>query len=685
MSQSKATILLTTLVLGCASGGPPPTPGPTPVAPVAATVSSKSPANAPMWADAGQVLAACDDTVRRSEERVAALKAGGAPTTEAGLEPYNAVLFELERVASTAELIAATHPDHGVRGAAEVCDQAMKRFRTEVTLDRALYEVLSAIDTSKMTPGAQRFVAKTLREFRRAGVDKDPATRDRLRALDGQMVKLRQDFSRRIRESRGWIEVPAAALKGMPQDFITSHPADEEGVVELTTDYPDFFPIETYATDEKVRERLYRAFLNRAYPANDDTLMKLVSARHEYANLLGFPSWTAFMADDKMIASAEAIEAFIQDIAEAVRPRVKKELASLLAYKRKENRGAKAVQVWDRFFYVQKVRKAQYGFDAEAVRNYFEYGRVSEGVMGLFGELFGLRFEPDPSAPVWHPSVTAWRVFEGDRLVGRFFLDMHPRADKYEHAAMFPLGIDRSEGMVPMAALVCNFPDPKASSGPALLDHGQVRTFFHEFGHIVHHLLATSSPWANQAGISVELDFVEAPAQLFEEWAWDARVLGRFARHVDTGEAIPAEMVDKMRASEEFGKGIDLMRQVYFAALSAQLHARDPKTLDLPRFQREMMKAYSPYPYPEGTYGYASFTHLEVYSSMYYTYQWSLTLAKDLMTRFRQDGLLDKDTARGYADAVLRPGGSKSARQLVEDFLGREPNLEAYRSWLGAN
>ena len=637
-----------------------------------------------MWSDAGRVLAECDDAVRRAEERVAALKASGAPSTAAGLEPFNAVLFELDRVASTAELIAATHPDHGVRGSAEVCNQAVVHLRGEVTQDRALYEVLTAVDRSKLDPGAARFVAKAMREFQRAGVDKDQATRDRLRALDELMVKLRQDFGRRIRESGGWIEVPAAALTGMPKDFIIHHPPNEEGLVELTTDYPDYFPVQTYAADEAVREALYREFLNRAYPDNDATLRRLVAARHEYATLLGYPSWTAYMADDKMIQTAEAIDAFIRDIDAAVRPRMKAELAALLARKRRDVPEAKAVQVWDRFFYVQKVRKEEYGFDAEAVRKYFEYDRVRGGVMEVFAELFGLRFEPDPTTPVWHPSVSAWRMYEGERLAGRFFLDMHPRADKYEHAAMFPLGVDRSAGLVPMAALVCNFPEPRGTSGPALLDHGQVRTLFHEFGHALHHLLATSSPWANQAGITVELDFVEAPAQLFEEWAWDARVLARFARHVDTQEPIPAEMVDKMRASEAFGKGVDLMRQVYFAALSAELHARDPEQLDLPRLQREMMSAYSPYPYPEGTHGYASFTHLDVYSSMYYTYQWSLSLSKDLMTRFAQAGLLDVDTARAYADAVLRPGGSRDARALVRAFLGREPDLEAYRAWLGA-
>lgn len=643
----------------------------------------RSAADIPMWVDAGAVLEACDSAVLRSERRIAALITAGSATSEDGLKPLNKTLFDIDRVKVTAELIAAVHPENLVRGAAEVCAQALSKVKSEISGDHDLYTVMRTVDGSKMSAGAQRFLSKVLKDFTRSGVDKAPATRARLRALDAEIVRLRQDFSRRIRESRGWIAVPTASLAGLPKDFIESHPPDWQGLVELTTDYTDFFPVVTYASEEAVRRNLYRAFLNRAHPENGQVLGRLLAARAEYAQLLGFDSWTAYMADGKMIGSAEAIDRFIRDISQAARPKMEQELKTLLTRKKKDDPKATAIEVWDRFYYVQRIRDEKYGYDTQAVRKYFSSDQVVQGGMALFGELFGLRFEREPRVRTWHHSVTVWNAYEGDWLVGRFFLDMHPRPDKYEHAAMFPMGVDHEDGQLPTAALVCNFPDPRRTNGPALLDHSQVRTFFHEFGHIVHYLLATSSPWANQAGITVELDFAEAPAQLFEEWAWSTEVLQRFAKHVDTGEPIPAELVAKMRGSQEFGKGVELMRQVYFTALSAYLHQADPETLNLTRFQEKMMRRYSPYAYPEGTHGYASFGHLEVYSSMYYVYQWSLSLAKDLWTRFEQGGLLNPKLARAYADAVLRPGGSEDAAALVRDFLGRAPNLTAYRRWLG--
>ncbi len=682
LAPTKTLTIALALGLGCAS--PKPATNTAPAALAASEAPKAVTIEGPMWASAKSVVSTCDEVARRSQQRIAALVAKGSVRTDDDLKPYNRALFDLDRVQVTAELIAAVHPENSVRGAAEVCSQALSKAMTDISRDRALYDVLQATNPSAMPKGAQRFLSKVLKGFLRAGADKDKETRSRLRTLDAEIVRLRQDFSRRIRESRGWIAVPQDALAGLPKDFIENRPPDWQGLVELSTSYTDFFPVVTYAHDEGVRRNLYRRFLNRAHPENDQVLKRLLGARAEYAQLLGFDSWTAYMADDNMIGSADAIDRFIRDVSQAARPKMQEELKDLLRRKKKDDPKATAIEVWDRLYYVQRIRDEKYGFDAREVRKYFSSDQVVQGGMEFFGELFGLRFEREAGLLTWHHSVTVWNVYEGDWLVGRFFLDMYPRPDKYGHASMFPMGVGHEDGNLPTAALVCNFPDPRRTTGPALLDHKQVLTFFHEFGHIVHYLLATSSPWANQAGMTVEADFREAPALLFEEWAWKTEVLQRFAKHVDTGEPIPAELVEKMRASQEFGKGVKLMRQVYLTALSAYLHQADPSKLDLSWFQEKMMRRYSPYAYPEGTHGYASFGHLEVFSSMYYVYQWSLSLVKDLWTRFEEQGLVSPKLAKAYADAVLRPGGSKDAARLAQDFLGRPPNLEAYRAWLGA-
>ncbi len=498
------------------------------------------------------------------------------------------------------------------------------------------------------------------------------------------MVRVGQAFSRTSRNDSRTIEVDAKLLDGLPADFIAGHKPNAEGKVKLSTDYPDFFPVQKYAKSEALRKQLYVEFLSRGYPQNDDNLKKLLELRSEYAKLLGFESWAAYTAEDKMVKTDKRIASFIADIAKVARPRMEADLKTLLKRKKKDDKKAKAVQVWDRFYYTQLVQKEQFGFDVQAVRPYFEYKRVTKGIQDLYAELFGVTFKKVEGAPVWHPSVEAYELLENGQVKGRFYLDMQPRDGKYGHAAMFPLRVGLSGSEQPAASLVCNFPNPP--EGEALMEHSQVVTYFHEFGHLVHHLLATDSPWANQGGINTEWDFVEAPSQLLEEWAWDPAVLQRFAKHAKTNEPIPADVVKKMRASSEFGKGVHVMRQVALTALSFELHSEaEPSKLELEAKAKDVAKRYSPYPYPEGTHQYASFGHLNGYSSMYYTYQWSLSLAKDIFTRFEKEGLLNQSVAQAYVQKILRPGGARDASELVKEFLGREPNLDAYRKWLQAN
>ena len=635
-----------------------------------------------MWAGAEAVKAHCTYAIGEAERLRALIKAAPVKDSTTVLTPYNRMVFTLDHAAGMSSLIANVHPDKAVRGEGETCEQNLSKLLTEINLDKQLFEAVSALPQDALDGGAKRFVSKVLRDFRRSGVDKDEATRNRLKAISEESVKVGQDFGRAIREGTRSIEVTVKDLKGLPEDFIKAHTPNKDGKVTLTTDYPDFFPVQNYAASEKVRKALYTEFLNRGYPTNDDNLKKLVQLRHEYANILGFSTWAAYNSEDKMVKTADNIDRFIQDISKVTRPRMDADIKVLLKRKKKDNRKAKAIQVWDRFYYVQKVKKEQYGFDAQAVRPYFEFNAVTQGLMNLYGQLFGVQFAPAKDTATWHPSVSAWTMSVDGKVVGQFFLDMHPREGKYQHAAMFPLRTGLKGGAAPMASLVCNFPDPSKTDGPALMDHGQVVTYFHEFGHLVHHLLATGSTWANQAGINVEWDFVEAPSQLLEEWAWEPAVLQRFAKHVKTGKPIPANMVKKMRASNEFGMGMHVMRQIYYTALSFYLHNTDPKELDLLAFQADIMNKYSPYPYVEGTHGYANFGHLNGYSSMYYTYQWSLSLAKDIFTRFEAKGLLDEETSMSYVKSILRPGGSKDANELVQDFLGRSPNLDAYKKWL---
>jgi thimet oligopeptidase len=316
------------------------------------------------------------------------------------------------------------------------------------------------------------------------------------------------------------------------------------------------------------------------------------------------------------------------------------------------------------------------------MRPFFEYGRVKEGVLALTARLFGLRYERVGDAPLWHPDVEVYDVWEGEQRLGRFFLDMHPREGKYKHAAQFTLATGKRGVRAPQGALLCNFPKPGAE--PALMQHRDVETFFHEFGHLLHHILGGRTRWAGLSGVRTEWDFVEAPSQMLEEWSWDADALATFARHCETGEVLPRERVVRMKAAEEFGKGLWVRQQMYYAALSLELYRNPPSGLDIDELSRSLQERYTPFRPVAGTHFHLSFGHLDGYSAIYYTYMWSLVIAKDLFTEFQQQGLMNPSPAARYRRLVLEPGGSQEAAGLVRDFLGRDFNFQAYQRWLDA-
>jgi thimet oligopeptidase len=269
----------------------------------------------------------------------------------------------------------------------------------------------------------------------------------------------------------------------------------------------------------------------------------------------------------------------------------------------------------------------------------------------------------------------------GTEKLGRIYLDMHPREGKYKHAAQFPLKDGVRGAQLPEGVLVCNFPDPK-SGGDALMEHDDVVTMFHEFGHLMHHVLGGHQKWITQSGVATEWDFVEAPSQMFEEWAWRHDTLARFARHAKTGEVIPEALVEKMRRADKFGLGTATVQQIFYAAISLSFHRADPEGLDQLAEVQRLQKQYTPFKYVSGTRFHASFGHLVGYSAMYYTYQWSLVIAKDLLTPFEKKGLMAKDVTLAYRDKVLAPGGSRDAAELVRNFLGRDYDFAAYERYL---
>jgi thimet oligopeptidase len=438
---------------------------------------------------------------------------------------------------------------------------------------------------------------------------------------------------------------------------VKAHPPGADGKVTVTSNYPDYFPFMTYAKDGRAREKVWRMYRQRAYPQNEEVLARLISQRHELATLLGYPTWAAYVMETKMTRTPEAVAEFIARVEQLSEPRAKREYDALLARKRQEEPEAARLEPWDQDYYEDRLRAETFGFESQALRPWFEYGRVKAGVMDITARIFGIRYVPVQDAPRWHPDVEAYDVLEGERLLGRIYLDMHPRDDKYKHAAQFDLAVGQAGKRYAEGVLVCNFPRPGE-----LMTHDEVETFFHEFGHLLHHVFAGGQQWSGISGIRTEWDFVETPSMLLQQWAQEPSVLREFARHHQTGEPLPEELVNKLRDSKEFGKGLWTRRQMFLSAVSYAYYSRPPG-FDPVKVMAELQERFSPFRHEwrPGTYFHLAFGHLEGYSAAYYTYIWSTVIAKDLETEFQKHGYLDTATAQRYRRAVLEPGGSRPA------------------------
>ncbi|MFL6277219.1 MAG: M3 family metallopeptidase [Blastocatellia bacterium] len=649
-------------------------------------INPATPAGMPFWGDrpdAAQFAAHMDAHLVAAQQVLARLLEVSGPRTIANtLRVYDDMLLHLDSALYQTDLVQNVHPDEAFRAVAEEGNQKAAAFANALSLNHEVYAALARLDTADADQETRYYVEKTLRDFRLAGVDKDEATRQKITALRDELVKIGQDFSRNIRRDLRTVTVnDPSELDGLPADFIARHKPDDAGRICLTIDYPDALPVFSYARSEALRLAMHLEYHNRAYPQNIEVLNRMLHRRNELATLLGFASWADYITADKMAGSARVASNFIDRIIEASRARAEGDYLQLLKRKRQDDPGAEIINAWETSYYAEQVRQTAFDFDSQSVRPYFAYERVKQGVLDVTATLFGVCFERVTGAPVWHELVECWQMYDGDNLVGRFFLDMHPRPNKYNHAAHFGIRTGVANRQIPEAALVCNFPGG-IPDDPGLMTHDDVVTFFHEFGHLIHSLLAGRHQWIGIGGISLEQDFIEAPSQMLEEWAWDATTLQTFARHYQTDEPIPAALVRQMKRAKEFGKGLHVRRQMLYAKLSLSVHERDPQQVDTDAMVRNLTEQYMPFPFVEGTHFQTAFGHLDGYSAMYYTYMWSLVIAKDLFSKFDRQAMLAPGVARQYGETILAPGGSRPAAEIVKDFLGRPFNFAAYQAWL---
>lgn len=654
----------------------------------ATPAAAQNPSHTPFTAggvDAASLAASGEARLARARQLLDELLAVKGPRTVANtLAPYDALSGELYTASAHARVMAALHPDEAVRRTGEELNRAASALAAEITLRADVYAALAAIDTTGADEKTRYYLERELKEFRLAGVDKPAPVREQIKQLRDELTRAMDEFARNIAQKPGKVVASSVAdLEGLPADFIARHKPDADGRITLTTDPNDQRPVLIYARSADLRRRMLLAAGNIAAPDNIPVLATILRVRHQLATLLGYPNWAAYDMTTRMSGDVATVSAFIDRVVEASAAKAQRELEELTRRKQQDHPGS-ALDLWDRQYYSELVRRASYDFDSQAVRPYFPFDRVLQGVLDVTSTIFGVRYTPVSDVPVWHPAVRVYEMRDGSRLVGRLYLDLHGRPNKRASGAnVVTVRQGQAGRSIPEAVLAASLPGGTPGD-PGLLTHDDVRTLFHEFGHVVHRLTGGHQPWEKLSSVAMERDFTEAPSQMLEEWIWDPGTLATFARHYETGEPIPAPLVLQMRRASEFGQGLDVRGQMLLARVSLAYHDRDPQGLDQTALWKEIHERYVPIPFVEGTHRQASFPHIGQagYASAYYTYMWSLVIAKDLFSKFAAGDLMAPDVARGYRETVFEPGSSKPAQQLVRDFLGRPFTFEAWQRWL---
>ncbi|TAK77452.1 MAG: hypothetical protein EPO16_05435 [Dehalococcoidia bacterium] len=581
-------------------------------------------------------------------------------------------------------------------------------FREDIA---AAVRAYAATDEARALEGvAARFLAHTQRDHRRNGFDLDAERRARVRDRKERLVRLGVEFRRNIDEYEDALLLRREELRGLPDAYI-----DRLEVVEtaegpryrVSLDYPELYPFLEAAEDESLRRALFLKNHRRAVDTNLPILTEAIALRHEIAETLGYPSWDAYVTETKMVRTPQAALDFLIDLERQVRVKADRDIEELTAEKRRHTDDQTArLEIWDWRYYQQRVMRERYQVDQFAVAEYFPLDAVLDGLFEVYQRLVGVRFVPIEDTRAWHPDVRLYAVHDAvedasdghstghltGHFIGHFYMDLHPRPDKYGHAAAFVLKPGRAlpDGTYQStaASIVANFTKPSAES-PSLLRHSEVETLFHEFGHILHQVM-TRSPYVRFAGTNVQRDFVEAPSQMLEHWVWEPEVLRGFTRHVRTAEPLPEALLAQMVAAKNVGSGLHYLRQLYFARLDLAYHdagaVKDTDAL------AEALHGITGFPFPPDTHFQAGFGHLFGYDAGYYGYLWSQVFGDDMATLFeraRSTGGAEGGPAaeaaagRDYRRIILEAGGTEDGDVLVRQFLGREPSNAAFLREIG--
>ncbi|OIN59379.1 M3 family metallopeptidase [Arsenicibacter rosenii] len=620
-----------------------------------------------------------------------------APTFENTVVALEHSGFLLNRVASVLFNLNAAETSAEIQEIVRTASPLLSEYGNDVTLNEALFARIKAVwdkrDTLNLDPESSMLLEKAYKRFARNGANLDAADKERLREIDKELSRLSLQFGENVLNETNEYKMVVTDendLAGLP-DFAREGAkalATAKGVDGwlFTLQMPSYIPFMQYADNRELRKKLFVDYNSRGGRGNKNDnqaiIQQTVALRHERANLLGYKTHADFVLEESMAGSSDKVEAFLNELVEYARPAAEAQLAELNAYAKANGFTGESVQQWDYAYYSEKLKKEKYELDDETLKPYFELDNVLEGVFLVANKLYGLTFTENKEIPVYHPEVKAYEVFDADgSFLSVFYGDYFPREGKRAGAWMNDLQgqkIVDGVNIRPHIVNVCNFSRPTETK-PSLLTFMEVTTLFHEFGHALHGMLANGQ-YESLSGTNVPRDFVELPSQVMENWCYEPEALKLFARHYQTGEVIPNELIDKIKASQNFMAGMANLRQLRFGLTDMYWHNQPPTGESVAEVEGRIDALVQLLPRVEGVAFSPSFSHIFAggYSAGYYSYKWSEVLDADAFDAFMENGgIQNKAVADSFRKYVLEKGGSEKPMDLYKKFRGREPSPKA--------
>lgn len=640
---------------------------------------------------------AFDRAIAKAKAEIEQIAHNPEPATfENTLEAMAYSGMELDRISNIFFNLHSAETNDELEKIAQDVAPKLSELGNDITLNPDLFARVKAVyeqrDTLNLNEEQRTLLEKSYRDFVRNGALLDADKKDELRKIDAELSLLKLKFGENVLAETHAYQLHLTDeqdLSGLPEGVIEAARAlaesqDKAGWI-FTLDYPSYVPFVTYADKRELRKEMALAAGRKAFQQNEhnneDHVLKIVNLRFQRAQLLGYDSHAHFVLEERMAQSPDQVEAFLHDLLQKAKPAAERELQELTAFA-KELHGLEQLEKWDTAYYSEKLKQQKFQLDDELLKPYFQLEHVLQGAFTVAQKLFGLQFKEIQDIAKYHEEVRTFEVSdEQGQLVAVFYADFFPRKGKRNGAWMTsfkPQYRLNGQNERPHVSIVCNFTRPTASK-PALLTFNEVTTLFHEFGHALHGMLADTT-YPSLSGTSVYWDFVELPSQIMENWCYEKEALALFAKHYQTGEAIPMELIEKIKLSASFMEGMATLRQLSFGLLDMGWHGQDPSSIDSVKlFENACFAPTQLLPDVKENAMSTSFSHIfnGGYSSGYYSYKWAEVLDADAFAYFQEQGIFDKTVASKFKEHILSKGGSEHPMTLYKRFRGKEPSVDA--------